>query len=123
MSEAHVDDEFGRAVEEFTEQMAVIGRLNAEAAQLMGTGTAARRRVTVVVNADGIAIDIKFASGIGDLEYDEIAAGITEASRKAVADVAQRRTELMAPVAVDLSEVPKVEDMIAAVHSLKDHLS
>ncbi|MFI6999112.1 YbaB/EbfC family nucleoid-associated protein [Nocardia sp. NPDC050175] len=123
MSEARMDDEFARAVDDFTEQVAVIGRLQAEAAELMGTGTAARRRVTVVVNADGIAIDIKFASSIGDLEYDEIAEAITEASGKAVVDVARRRKELMAPVMVDYGEAPKVGDMLAAVDSLKDQLS
>ncbi|WP_330179069.1 YbaB/EbfC family nucleoid-associated protein [Nocardia sp. NBC_01503] len=118
-----MDDEFASAVGDFKKQVAEVARVRAECAQLMGTGTAERRRVRVTVNADGIAIDIKFAADIGDLSYDEIAAAVTAASRSAVVEVAQRRKELMAPIAAQATAAPKMEDILAAVDSLRDQLS
>lgn len=117
-----MDDEFASAVDDFQTRIAEIARLQAECAQLMATGTAERRRVRVTVNADGIAIDIKFSADIGDLSYDEVAAAVTEASRSAVLEVAERRSALMAPVVHDATPAPGLNDILAAVSSLRDHL-
>ncbi len=95
------NEETDETLEELQAQMAEITRLKQERTRLTGVGAAERRRVTVTVNADGIAIDIKFSSDITDLDYDEIAAAITEASRRAVTDVAEQTTALFAPVTVD----------------------
>lgn len=86
-------------IDELHAQLDEITRLQRERAQLTGIGTAERRRVTVTVNADGIAIDIKFSSDVTALDYDEIAAAITEASQRAVADVAEQTTALFVPIA------------------------
>lgn len=117
-----MDDEFADAVDDFRTKIAEMTRLQAEWAQLVATGTAERRRVRVTVNADGIAIDIKFAADISDLDYDEIAAAVTEASGKAVLDLAEQTKVLMAPVAVDRGAAPKPADLLAAVASLRDQL-
>ncbi|MQY24981.1 YbaB/EbfC family nucleoid-associated protein [Nocardia aurantia] len=114
------DNDFTASVAEFREQAAEIGRLQDERTRLMGTGTAERRRVTVTVNADGIVIDIKFSSDIGDLEYDEIAAAITEASRHAVADVARQTTALFAPIAVETTGRVGLEETLADIAALRD---
>jgi DNA-binding protein YbaB len=117
-----MDDEFNAAVEDFQNTMAEVARLQAECAQLTATATAQRRRVRVTVNADGIAVEIKFSAGIGDLTFEEIADAVTEASRSAVLEVARKKNELMEPIAVDPSEVPKLDDLFAAVSSLRDSL-
>ncbi|MRH89362.1 hypothetical protein GFY24_18230 [Nocardia sp. SYP-A9097] len=117
-----MDDEFSAAVDNFHAKIAEVARLQAECAQLMATGTAERRRVRVTVNADGIAIDIKFAADIGDLSYDEIAAAVSAASRAAVLEVAERRKQLMAPAGIGTTAAPKLNDILAAVDSLRDQL-
>jgi DNA-binding protein YbaB len=114
------DNDFAGSIEEFREQAAEIGRLQDERTRLMGVGTAERRRVTVTVNADGIAIEIKFSSDVDDLEYDEIAAAITEASRQAVADVARQTTELFAPIAVESTGRVGLEETLADIDKLRD---
>ena len=118
------NDEAGASIEELRAQMDEIYRLKRERTRLTGIGAAERRRVTVAVNADGIAIDIKFSSDITDLDYDEIAAAITEASRRAVADVAEQTTELFAPIAPgpEFRSAVNVEEAVDGVVSLRDQL-
>ncbi|MCX4093070.1 YbaB/EbfC family nucleoid-associated protein [Nocardia sp. alder85J] len=116
------DNEFAAKIEQFREQADEIGRLQEARTRLMGVGTAERRRVTVTVNADGIVIDIKFSSDIGDLEYDEIATAITEASRLAVADVAGQTTALFAPIAVESTGRVGLTETLADIDALRDQL-
>lgn len=118
-------DEVEGVVGEFRARAAELGRLYRECAKLTATGTAERRRVSVTVNADGIAIDVRFGTGIGDLSYDEIAAAVTRASREAVAEVTRLESELMAPMSAGMDTVPTPEsiaDFGAAVASLRDEL-
>ncbi|MGW0265756.1 YbaB/EbfC family nucleoid-associated protein [Nocardia beijingensis] len=117
-----MDDEFNAAVEDFQAKVAEIADLQAARALLLGVGTTARRRVRVTVNADGIVTDIKFSGAIGELTPAELADAVTAASRAAVLDVARKAKELMAPLAVDQAEAPKLDDLFAAITSLRDHL-
>ncbi|MQY22492.1 YbaB/EbfC family nucleoid-associated protein [Nocardia macrotermitis] len=115
-------DETDQQLDRFEDRLEQIARLKAERTQLTGTGTAERRRVTVTVNADGIAIDIKFSTDITDLDYDEIATAITEASRKAVTDVADKTTALFAPIAVDPSKRAGVGEALQGIAELGQQL-
>jgi DNA-binding protein YbaB len=114
-------DEIDSAIEDFQSTVAEIARLQQERARLTATATAARRRVSVTVNADGIAIDIRFSGDIGELSYDEIAAAVTEASQHAVADIARRKAELTAP-AVGHQQAPDIDSLAATVNSLREFL-
>ncbi|WP_054811303.1 YbaB/EbfC family nucleoid-associated protein [Nocardia arizonensis] len=92
-------------------------------AELYATATAEGRRVTASVNADGVLIDIQFSGAIGDLDYDEIAAAITDAARVAVASVARKVAELYAPtVADDRPAFPGPDILLAGLERLRDQL-
>ncbi|MBU3064869.1 YbaB/EbfC family nucleoid-associated protein [Nocardia sp. NEAU-G5] len=111
------DNEFDSAMADFRAQVADITRLRQERAQLTATATAAQRRVSVTVNADGIAVDVRFSGAIDDLSYEEIAQAVTEASRQAVADVARQKAGLQAsgaaaPRPMDLGSLAAVMDSL-----------
>ncbi len=118
-----MSDETAAELEQFRARMGEITRLQQERTQLMGVGTAERRRVTVTVNADGITIDIRFSSDIGDLDYEEIAAAITEASRLAVADVAEQTTALFAPITPDPADRIEMDETLSGFANVRDQLS
>ncbi|MCU1642228.1 MAG: hypothetical protein JWN03_2503 [Nocardia sp.] len=97
-------------------------RLQDERAKVFATGAAEGRRVLVAVNADGILIDLKFSSGIGDLDYDEIADAVTEAARAAVAEVARMVTALFTPILGDRPRYPGPDAALAGIEQLLDQL-
>lgn len=117
-----MDNELTSAVAEFQEKMAQVARIQADCAQLVATGWAQRRRVRVTVNADGIAVDIKFGAGVSELTYDEIAAAVTEASQQAVLEIAEKSKELTAPLAVAGGAAPDVPDVLRMIGSLREQL-
>lgn len=115
------ENEIDSAIADFRAQVANITRLRQERAQLTATATAAHRRVSVTVNADGIAIDVRFSGAIDDLSYDEIANAVTEASRQAVADIARQKAGRS--VSVDAEQgVPDIGSLGTALDSLRDIL-
>jgi DNA-binding protein YbaB len=116
------DDESTAKLEQYHAKLGEITRLQQERTQLMGVGVVERRRVTVTVNADGITIDIKFSSDIGDLDYDEIAAAITEASQLAVADVAEQTTALFAPITTDPTDRIDMDETLSGIANMRDQL-
>lgn len=115
------ENEIDSAIADFRAQVADIARRRQERAQLTATATAAHRRVSVTVNADGIVIDVRFSSAIDDLSYDEIAHAVTEASRQAVADVTRQKAGPRAPGAAE-SQPPDLGSLAAAMNSLRDIL-
>lgn len=117
-----MNDETAKTIEQYRAKLGEINRLQTERAQLVGVGTVERRRVTVTVNADGITIDIKFSSDIGDLDYDEIAAAITEASQLAVADVAEQTSALFAPIAPDPAGRIEMDEALSGIANMRDQL-
>lgn len=101
---------------------AEVRRLQDRRARLVATAAAEGRRVLVAVNADGILVDIKFSPGIGDLDYDEIADAVTEASRAAVAEVARKVTVLFTPILVDRPRYPGPDVTLAGLEQFRDQL-
>ncbi|MFI5779347.1 YbaB/EbfC family nucleoid-associated protein [Nocardia sp. NPDC051570] len=116
------DHEFAAEIGELSAELAEITRLQQQRTTLMGVGATERRRVTVTVNADGIAIDIRFSPDIGDLDYDEIAAAVTEASQLAVADVARQTAALFEPITPDRTASITIDDTLAGIAYLRDQL-
>lgn len=104
------------------DQAAEIVRWQNHRAKLVATGTAEGRRVSAAVNADCVLIDLKFSTGIGDLDYDEIAEAITEASRQAVLAMARMTTALFAPIAADRTGFPGPAAILTGVEQLRDQL-
>ncbi|MEV0293217.1 YbaB/EbfC family nucleoid-associated protein [Nocardia sp. NPDC050710] len=100
------------ALETFQQQMAGIGRIQRQRAQLTATASARGKRVTVTVNADGTVIETKFSADIDDLSYSEIAAAITAAAQQAAAEITRKTNELMAPLSEQRSRLPKLADIV-----------
>lgn len=109
-------------VAQFHDTVATITDAQQQRTALRGQGCAARRRVTVTVNADGIVIDIAFATDISDLEYDEIADAITEAAAAAAADVARQTSELFAPITAESAGAIDLDAAVAAAIDVRRQL-
>ncbi|MGO4617841.1 YbaB/EbfC family nucleoid-associated protein [Nocardia sp. 2YAB30] len=89
-------------------------------AQLTGTGTAAGKRVTVVVNADGLVVDTTMTDGIEDLTPTELARAVTAAAQQAHAELGRKTEELVAPMRERHAAVPKLSEFLPG---LPDELS
>ncbi|MEV6771247.1 YbaB/EbfC family nucleoid-associated protein [Nocardia sp. NPDC051030] len=107
----------------FADQMRTITKLQRERAALTASASVRSKRVTVTVNADGTLIDIKFGSGIEDLDYPEIAKAVLEAAQQASAEVARRSREVMAPVSQTRNRLPKLADLIPGMPDLSRELA
>lgn len=86
--------------------------------ELTATGTAAKGRVHITVNADGVVIETRFADDIDELDYDEIADAVTEATQAAAAEVAERAEELIAPIRRSRSRLPSLSEIVADLPDL-----
>ncbi|WP_063035620.1 YbaB/EbfC family nucleoid-associated protein [Nocardia grenadensis] len=84
-------------------------------ALLTATGTAAHKRVSVSVNAEGEVIETRFSGEIGDLSYEEIAKAVTEAAQAAMRELRRQTSALMAPVQDQDSRMPKLSELASGV--------
>lgn len=87
--------------------------------ELTATATAAKGRVQITVNADGVVIETRFADDIDELDYDEIADAVTDATQEAAMEVARRANELIAPIQRTRSQLPSLSEMVAGLPDLK----
>ncbi|RDI43610.1 YbaB/EbfC family nucleoid-associated protein [Nocardia mexicana] len=101
-----------------SEQFEGMARIQRDRAQITATATACEKRITVVVNADGILIETRFADDIADLTYDEIAAAMTEAVQAAAADAARRGNELMQPLLDRKLRLPSLSELVEGAPDL-----
>ncbi len=109
-------------IEGAQDQLRAIARIQTERAQLIGTGTASRRRVTVSVNADGVVIETKFASDADDLDLPEIAKAVTEAAQNAARDLAEKNRALMAPLQGRRARMPRLADLLEGMPDLRGNM-
>lgn len=105
-------EELVALIGETKDQLRAIVEIQRARADLVGTGSALRNRVTVTVNADGTVIETKFGAGIEDLSYSEIARAVTEAAQKAAKDLADRHRTLVEPLESRRARMPKLADLI-----------
>ncbi|WP_327112624.1 YbaB/EbfC family nucleoid-associated protein [Nocardia sp. NBC_01730] len=112
MADDFADASFAEAMDSFTQQMQLISGLQQQRARLTASASVRDRRVTVTVNADGVVIETKFSSDIDDLDYDEIAAAMTQAAQQAAAEIARRTDELLAPLTEQKMTMPKFSDLV-----------
>lgn len=106
----------------FTEQMREVARVQRERAALVARATAGGGRVTVVVNADCIVIEVEFSTDIDDLSYAEIARATVEAGQKAAAEIRRRSTELLAPLQEWRKRLPKVQDIVDGIPDVRNQI-
>ncbi len=84
-------------------------------AQLTATGTAADKRVTVVLNADGVVIETRMDDDIVELEATEIAEAVTAAAQQAFAEMKRKTDELVAPMRERHQGMPKLSDLLPGI--------
>ncbi|OQS17444.1 hypothetical protein B0T36_01160 [Nocardia donostiensis] len=89
-------------------------------ALLTATGTAARKRVTVSVNAEGTVIETAFSDDVGDLSFDELAKAVTQAAQAAMVELRRKTADLMAPVQEHDARVPKLSELAPGAPDLID---
>ncbi|MFI7666835.1 YbaB/EbfC family nucleoid-associated protein [Nocardia sp. NPDC049526] len=84
-------------------------------AQLTGTGTAADKKVTVVVNADGLLIETRMDEDITELSPDEIAQAVTAAAQQAFTEIKRKTEELVAPMRERQGRMPKLSELLPGI--------
>ncbi|GGL23647.1 YbaB/EbfC family nucleoid-associated protein [Nocardia jinanensis] len=101
------------------EQMRTIARIQQQRAELTARATARGKKVTVTVNADNTVIDVKFADDIDELSYQEIAKAVVEATQRACERIAEKTTDLMSPLDIQRSRMPKLSDLVEGLADLE----
>src|SRR5690606_4977845 len=88
MAGEYDERDMGSVIDAFQQQMRAIAEAQQQRVRLTAAATSRDKLVTVTVNANGVVIETRFASGIERLSYDEIAATVTRTAQQAAADVA-----------------------------------
>lgn len=112
MTNDRVKSELASMLDEFQQQMQVLGDIQQKRAKLMATGFALQKRVTVVVNADGVVIETRFDDDLEGLSLYELSKAVTEAAQAAATELARKSAELMNPLQERRGRMPKMSDLI-----------
>lgn len=91
--------------------MKSIETLQQKWALLTATGSAAHKRVTVSINAEGEVIETLFSGDIADLSYDEIAKAVTEAARAAMAELRRKTEALRESLQESTARIPALSEL------------
>ncbi|WP_446224407.1 YbaB/EbfC family nucleoid-associated protein [Nocardia sp. IBHARD005] len=122
MANEHNKAELATAIDEFQQQMAVIADIQQRRAELVATGTALRKRVSVTVNGDGVVIETQLDLDLDDYTPSEIGKAVTEAAQTATAELGKKNAELMAPIQQRRDRMPKMSDLIEGLPDLTGSL-
>ncbi|WP_405162040.1 YbaB/EbfC family nucleoid-associated protein [Nocardia sp. NBC_01499] len=96
-----------------------IAEVQRQRVELTATATAGKGRVRITVNADGVVIETEFGDDIDELDYDEIADAVTEATQEAAAEVARRAEELIAPIRETRSRLPSLSSLVEGLPDMR----
>lgn len=100
--------------------MATIARAQQEQSQLTATATAAAGRVSVVVNAENVVIQVRFSDNIDDLSYPEIARAVTTAAQDAAAAMHRKTKELLDTLRADTARIPRLSEYLPGMPDVQD---
>ncbi|MFQ6393032.1 YbaB/EbfC family nucleoid-associated protein [Nocardia sp. KC 131] len=84
-------------------------------ARLTAIGTAANKRVTVVLNADGVVIETRMADDIDELSPAELAKAVTTAAQQAFAEIKRKTEELVAPMQERNAGMPTLSELLPGI--------
>ncbi|WP_459545877.1 YbaB/EbfC family nucleoid-associated protein [Nocardia sp. X0981] len=115
MPNEHMKAQFDDILDAFRRSMDEISVIERKRAELVATGHAEDKRVTISVDAQGRILQTCFAEDISDLSYDEIAAAVTTAARAAQEALAAASEEIMRPLREQQARLPKVTDLVAGL--------
>ncbi len=103
------------------ERMQQIAQTQKQWARITATGSAVGKRVTVVVNAEGVVIETRFTADADQLGLTELARAVTTAAQEAAAAAKKQAAELMAPLQASAQDMPKVSDYLPELPDLDEH--
>ncbi|WP_280266725.1 YbaB/EbfC family nucleoid-associated protein [Nocardia wallacei] len=115
-------DEFPDLMDDIQDTLQTIARLQRERTALVGKASVRRGRVSAVVNADSVLVDLKFGRDVEDLDYPELARAVVEAVQEASADVNRKSRELMSPLDAQRARLPKLSDMVPGMPDLREQV-
>ncbi|MBF6171411.1 YbaB/EbfC family nucleoid-associated protein [Nocardia blacklockiae] len=115
-------EEYPDLMEDIQDTLQTIARLQQERIALQGKGSVRRGRVTAIVNADSVLVDLKFGRDVEELEYADLARAVVEAVQEASADVARKTQQLMAPLDEQRARLPKLSDMVPGMPDLRQQV-
>ncbi|MGW4244223.1 YbaB/EbfC family nucleoid-associated protein [Nocardia sp. NPDC004722] len=118
MANEFLKAELASMVDEFQAQVEILNDIQQKRAQLMATGYALQKRVTVVVNADGIVIETRFDDDLEGHTLQELSKAVTEAAQAASTELARKSTELTAPIQERRGRMPRMSDLIEGLPDL-----
>ncbi|QXN95331.1 YbaB/EbfC family nucleoid-associated protein [Nocardia iowensis] len=107
---------------EFEQQMDTISRIRQQRSRISGRATVRGKRVTVLVDVEGVVLETKFGANVADLDYRELAKAVTEAARLAAADAARQARVLMAPLLAQRARMPRLHEFVDGMPDLTDQL-
>ncbi|MFX0580593.1 YbaB/EbfC family nucleoid-associated protein [Nocardia nepalensis] len=111
---------FADLMEDLKASVESVQRAQREHALITATATAAGKRVTVVVNANGVVIQTKFSADIADLTYAEIATAITKAAQDAAAQIQRRTRAMITELKKDQARLPKLSEFLPGLPDLEN---
>ncbi|MEV6273928.1 YbaB/EbfC family nucleoid-associated protein [Nocardia sp. NPDC051832] len=119
---AREDAEIHGLLADFRSQMQDIVKMQQQRVKLMGTASTKDKQITVTVNANGVVIDTKFGSGIGDYSYDDIAKAITRLAQQAAEDVTGKTQQLVEPLRAQRERLPKLHEVIPGLPDFQSEI-
>jgi DNA-binding protein YbaB len=121
VSNEHVKAQFDDILDGFRRSMDQISAIKNKQAELIATGQAANKRVTVTVDAQGRIVATRFAEDIGDLDYDEISAAVTAAGQAAQDALAEKSAEILRPLREQQARLPRITDLVAGLADIDSY--
>lgn len=116
------NEELTQIIDGYAEHLERVRLAQEQRARLVVEAHAARRRVTVKVNADGALVDLRFSGDIDELTPGEIAKAVLTAAQQAAAKAAQQTSLILAPVQQRPAGIPTVAELIDGIPELRDRL-
>lgn len=109
-------------VESVQAGMQAIARMQREQVTMTESATDTRRRVTVVVNANGVVVETRLSADVEDLTPEELARAFTEAAQAAALGMARRTREMVASLNKHHQRIPRLSEFIPGIPDVQDLL-
>lgn len=120
MAELAGPEDYPDLMEDIQSTLQTVARLQRERIALVGRASTRRGRITAVVNADNVLVDLKFNQNVDDLSHAELSRAIVEATQAAAADLARKSKELMQPLQEQRARLPKISDLVPGMPDLRE---
>jgi hypothetical protein len=105
------------------EQLSLIEEMHRQRVLLTATASSRDERVRVTVNTNGVVIETRFASDIGQvLTADELANTVTEVVQAAAAAVDCKNQELIASLSAEQGLLPRIPEPVEGISGVNSEM-